>query len=233
VNALPATNDVAPLSAAPRRARRIEPVDRERVLDAAAKLFREQGFDKTTLKEIAQACDMLPGSLHYRYPSKDSLLIDMMRYGMSRIMSAAAGAAQGVDDPLEQVRRVLHAHLNTLVSGSDTVYVLLFDWRSLKGAARDELIALRDAYESQWMRLLKHLRKQGLVRADIDLHLLRLVALGAINWVSTWYSAGGRYSLDDIAHFIWQITCDAVLTPEARARCTAHTGLTRGVSENG
>ena len=203
---------------APRRLRRIEPLDRERVLDAAAKLFREQGFDKTTLKEIAHACDMLPGSLHYRYPSKESLLIDMMRLGMSRIMAAAAGAAAGVDDPIDQVRRVLQAHLDTLVSGSDTVYVLLFDWRSLRGEARAELIALRDAYETQWMILLKHLRKQGLVRADIDLHLLRLIALGAINWVSTWYHAGGRYSLDDIGKFIWQITCDAVLTPAARER---------------
>lgn len=204
-----------------KRVRRIEPMDRERVLDAAAKLFREQGFEKTTLKEIAQACDMLPGSLHYRYPSKESLLIDMMRLGMSRIMSAAAGAAVGVDDPVEQVRRVLLAHLKIVVTGSDTVYVLLFDWRSLKGHARDELITLRDAYESQWMKLLKHLRKQGLVRADIDLHLLRLIALGAINWVSTWYSAGGRYSLDDIGNFIWQITRDAVLTPEARANYLA------------
>lgn len=205
-----------------KRPRRADAVDREQVLDAAAKLFREQGFEKTTLKEIAEACHMLPGSLHYRYASKDLLLVDMMRLGMSRIMAAAVNAAAGVEDPVEQVRRVLQAHLDILVTGSDTVYVLLFDWRSLKGSARDELITLRDAYETQWMRLLKHLRKQGLVRADIDLHLLRLVALGAINWVSTWYSAGGRYSLEDIGNFIWQITCDAVLTPEARDRYRQH-----------
>lgn len=205
-------------ASSPRRARRIEPLDRERVLDAAAKLFRENGFEKTTLKEIAQACDMLPGSLHYRYPSKESLLIDMMRLGMSRIMAASMQAVQGVEDPLEQVRRVLHAHLDTLVRDSDTVYVLLFDWRALRGEAREELLALRDAYERQWMHLLKHMRKQGLVREDIDLTLLRLVALGAINWVSTWYHANGRYTLDQIGNFIWQITRDAVLTPEARTR---------------
>lgn len=201
-----------------RHARGAEFADRERVLDAAAKLFREQGYEKTTLKEIAQACDMLPGSLHYRYPSKESLLIDMMRLAMGRITAAAAGAAAGVTDPVEQMHRVLQAHLDTLVKGSDTVYVLLFDWRSLTGAARDELIALRDAYEGQWMVLLKHLRRQGLVREDIDLTLLRLVALGAMNWVSTWYRDGGRYTLEDIGNFIWQITRDAVLTPAARAR---------------
>lgn len=212
----PVSRQLKSESAVPRRVRRIEPLDRERVLDAAAKLFREQGFEKTTLKEIAEACDMLPGSLHYRYASKEQMLVDMMRLGMDRVMSGARAAAQGIDDPVEQAHRVLQAHLDTLVTGSDTVYVLLFEWRSVTGKARAELIALRDAYETQWMMLLKNLRKQGLVRDDIDLHLLRLVAFGAMNWVSTWYHAGGRYSLDDIGNFIWQITRDAVLTPEAR-----------------
>ena len=49
--------------------------DREFVLAAAAALFRERGYERTTVKEIAEACDMLPGSLHYRYPSKESLLV--------------------------------------------------------------------------------------------------------------------------------------------------------------
>lgn len=205
-------------SATPRSRRRHEAMDRERVLAAAARLFREQGFEKTTLKEIAEACDMLPGSLHYRWPSKELLLVDMMRHAMSRVMQAAVDAAQGIEDPLEQVRRVLLAHLETLVGGSDTVYVLLFEWRSVTGPARDELIQLRDTYEAQWMAMLKHLRRQGLVRRDIDLHLLRLVALGAINWVATWYREGGRYSTEQIGNFIWQIASDAILTPGARAR---------------
>lgn len=212
------TKTVAITVAAPRRTGRIEPPDRERVLTAAAELFRQQGFERTTLKEIAHACNMLPGSLHYRYPSKESLLIDMMRLAMHRVMEATIGAAAGVADPIEQMRRTLTAHLKTVVGGSDTVYALLFDWRALQGEAREELIVLRDSYEAQWMMMLRHLRKQGLVREDIDLRLLRLVALGAINWVSTWYRADGLYSLDQIANFIWQITRDAVLTPQARER---------------
>lgn len=215
-----ATFSDASSAAAGRNRRAHDAADRARVLDAAARLFRNQGYDKTTLKEISAAAGMLPGSLHYRYKSKDDLLVDMMRLGLDRVMVAAAEAAQGAQDPVEQMRRVLVAHLNALVRDSDTVYVLLFEWRSLKGAARDELIALRDAYEAQWMTLLRHLRKQGLVRPDIDLHLLRLVALGAINWVSTWYRDGGRYSLEEIGNFIWQIARDAVLTPDARARYT-------------
>src|SRR5690606_2736379 len=50
----------------------------ERVLHAAARLFREQGYAATSLRDIARAAGMLPGSLHYRYPSKEDILSALM-----------------------------------------------------------------------------------------------------------------------------------------------------------
>ena len=51
--------------------------DRELVLSKAATEFRKRGFEKTTVKQVAEACNMLPGSLHYRYNTKEALLLDM------------------------------------------------------------------------------------------------------------------------------------------------------------
>ncbi|MGV3621617.1 MAG: TetR/AcrR family transcriptional regulator, partial [Archangium sp.] len=58
----------------------------ERALIAAGKLFREKGFAATTVREIADAADMLPGSLHYRYASKDDILVALMKRGVERAM---------------------------------------------------------------------------------------------------------------------------------------------------
>ncbi|PYQ46008.1 MAG: hypothetical protein DMF77_02445 [Acidobacteria bacterium] len=51
--------------------KRVSTVVEDRFLDAAARLFRAKGFEATTVREIAKAARMLPGSLHYRYPTKD------------------------------------------------------------------------------------------------------------------------------------------------------------------
>ena len=50
-----------------------------RLLDAAARLFRERGYAKASLRRIAQAADMLPGSIHYRYPTKLDLYLAVAR----------------------------------------------------------------------------------------------------------------------------------------------------------
>ena len=185
--------------------------DREFVLGAAARLFRQKGFDKTTVKEIAEACDMLPGSLHYRYPSKESILVDLMRLALEQASTALSEAIRGESEPLEQLRQGINAHLELLVGGSDMVYVLLFEWRSLQGQSRKEMIDLRDRYELLWSAMIQSLSSQNLIRADVDRDLLRLIGLGALNWVATWFNEGGRYTVKDIGDFVWVVIKDGVL----------------------
>lgn len=194
-----------------RQVRQVAQSDRDFVLRSAAGLFREQGYDRTTVKEIAEACNMLPGSLHYRYQAKEDILVDLMRLGLEQASIAVSQAVAGVTEPAEQLRRGINAHLQMLVSGSDMVYVLLFEWRSLRGEARREMIKLRDRYESLWAAMLQLLAEQGVIRRDVDLELLRLIGLGALNWVATWFREDGRYSLEDIGDFVWRMIRSAVL----------------------
>ncbi|HEY1086854.1 MAG TPA: helix-turn-helix domain-containing protein, partial [Archangium sp.] len=72
------------------------PVDTdERILRAAGSLFREKGFAATTVREIASAAELLPGSLHYRYASKDDILVALMKRGVERAVNAVQKACLG------------------------------------------------------------------------------------------------------------------------------------------
>ncbi len=48
---------------------------REVVLKKAAELIARQGFDGTSMRDIAAAVNMLPGSLYYHFPSKEEMLL--------------------------------------------------------------------------------------------------------------------------------------------------------------
>ena len=191
----------------------IDQLDREIVLTSAARLFKIQGYERTTVKEIADACNMLPGSLHYRYKTKEAILIDLMRLGLEQVSVELIKACVGESNPAEQLRKGINAHLKVLVTGSDMVYVLLFEWRALQGDARKEMIQLRDRYEALWAGLLKPLAQKGIIHKDVDLDLLRLIGLGALNWVATWFTEEGRFTLEDIGNFVWRIIKQAVVVP--------------------
>ena len=185
--------------------------DQGNVLSNAARLFREKGFERTSLKEIAEACNMLPGSLYYRYNSKEALLVELMRRGIDLVTAEVESAYASSDDPVERLRLCINAHLRTLLVDSDAVYVLLFEWRALGPEAREEIIELRDQYESLWAGILETMIAQGVVRKNIDGRLLRLIGLGALNWVATWFDPNGAHSLDAIGDLIWQIAMEGVI----------------------
>ena len=191
--------------------------DQGDVLSNAARLFREKGFERTSLKEIAEACNMLPGSLYYRYNSKEALLVELMRRGVDLVTAEVESAYASSDDPVERLRLCINAHLRALLVDSDAVYVLLFEWRALGPEAREEIIELRDQYESLWAGILETMIAQGVVRQNVDGRLLRLIGLGALNWVATWFDPNGAHSLDAIGDLIWQIAMDGVINKGGQA----------------
>src|SRR5262245_19688058 len=107
----------------------------ERALQAAARLFREHGYPGTSLRDIARAADMPPGSLHYRFPSKEDILAALMERAIDRLIDGIVSAIAGTPDPIERIRVAIITHVQILLSREDLVYVLLYVWRSLSTPA--------------------------------------------------------------------------------------------------
>ncbi len=154
------------------------------------------------MREIARAARMLPGSLHYRYRTKSSLLLELMRRGVERDLAGIRAAIQGSRDPLERLHLGLRARVRFLLSRHAS-QVVLFEWRSLRGAAREEMIRLRDSYEAFWSGLLLEAAGTGRLRPGIDLRLLRLFLFGAVNGVAVWFRPEGRRTPDEISDALW------------------------------
>jgi TetR/AcrR family transcriptional regulator, cholesterol catabolism regulator len=184
-------------------------------LDAAGRLFRKKGFDATTVREIARAAGRLPGSLHYRYPSKAGLLLALMERGMGADLATLRAAIEGLDDPVERLHAALRARVRFLVS-RDSAGVVLFDWRSLRGPARAAMIRLRDDYEAFWERLLQAAADSGRLRPGLDLKMLRFLIFGAVNWIALWFSPDKERTPEEVADAFWGFIAFGVLD-EGRA----------------
>lgn len=177
-------------------------VDVDRVLQAAARLFRDQGYAATSLRDVARAAGMLPGSLHYRYATKEDILSALMERAIDRLIEGVLSATAAGIDPLDRMRLAIVAHVRILLSGEDSVYVLLYDWRSLSPAAERAIAKQRTRYEQFADELLAQAAAYAPVMPGVDLYLVRQFGFGAANWVAQWFDPNGPYTPEQIAdHF--------------------------------
>lgn len=158
------------------------------VLDAAAALFAAKGYAATSMREIADACDMLPGSLYYHFAAKEDLLCEVYRRGVEQLRTGVQSALARASDPWQRLEVACTAHLETILRRSDYAQVLIRVLPSDVPGAAERLRALRAEYEAVFRDLVAALP----LPAGTDRRSLRMLLLGALNWSRVWFDASGR-----------------------------------------
>jgi len=156
------------------------------ILDEAARLFREKGYSAASMRDIASAVDMLPGSLYYHFASKGELLVAVYAEGVRRITEAVAGAVAGKRNPWTRLEAGCVAHLEALLQESDYAQVVIRVHPSDAPDVAAELVRLRDGYEALFRSMIDALP----LASGVDRRALRLMLIGALNWSQTWYRHG-------------------------------------------
>ncbi len=159
---------------------------RARILDRAAFLFGEHGYDRTSMRDIATAVGILPGSVYYHFPSKEALLAAVYAAAIDQAIETLNAAIAPHADPWDRLEAAAIAHLGILVGGG-SIAVVIADGPNLPATARTELIAQRHRYEAVFRTLVSAIDlPPGVGRSSF-----RLALLGALNWSLTWYHANG------------------------------------------
>jgi len=134
------------MSVAQRKVRRNnESNRREELLRVSAKLFREKGFDGTTIRDISSAAGMHSGSPFYHFKTKQDILVAVMEQGLAEGLHRLE---QAMAQPLpaeQRFVRMIRAQIGTILEdGNDFIPVLLYDWRSLTPENRRRIVELKD-----------------------------------------------------------------------------------------
>ena len=143
-----------------------DPVGRERILEAAARLFVEQGYAATTTRQISAAVDIKQPSLYYHFPNKSAmlneLLIDTARPSIDKARELLAVTDA---DPLDSFLELIRFDVHLLASGPSNIgalYLLPETNEPLFGSFQ----ALRQELVGAYGALLRRAIAAG--QADVD-----------------------------------------------------------------
>lgn len=190
-------------------------VNRQDILQAAAHVLQRNGYEATTMKDIAAEVHLTAASLYHHFNSKDALLLAVLEAGIEQILGEIEPIAHSGRSCAEKLRRMIGAHIISLTENTAVGAAMVFEIKSLisdkypsgNGSSADtaRMIERREAFvarRDQFEDLFRFVVREGIERGEfraVDVPIFVKTLLGAHNWVGVWYRPEGRLSGQEIA----------------------------------
>ncbi len=190
-------------NAVPNREQQLES-KRKAIIREAAKVFNRRGSHGTTLDDVAERLGVSKAALYRYVQNKNDLLyacheeaMDIARESMDR------GEAEGRTG-LEKIQLGMKDYLREMI-GAMGVPVLILEENALSGEQAARIINLRDAFEKRMRRLVEEGITDGSI-LPLNPKLAIFMLLGAVHWVTKWYSPEGPWTADEVADALVEMT---------------------------
>ena len=147
---------------------------RQAISEAAVELFERQGFQNTTIEQIAGQAGVSPPTVFKYFGNKQEIILEILHHADQRAISDTRSLIHEIDDPVEAL-----CHLERLLTGYALEVMHPSLWRELlplilfggSNGLPEGYRAMNDALRAEISELLRELQRAGKLRAQLDVEL--------------------------------------------------------------
>jgi AcrR family transcriptional regulator len=189
------------------------------VLDRAAELFGQRGYNGTNLRDVADALKMSRPALYYHFPNKEKLLEAIVE---ETTLLIEVEMARMMDDSHEDPEVALHGVMRFITNWILDHHVIFKVLDRVEPEMSPEIIAKNNRAKLAILRHLSSIIDRGIAMGrfrPVDSHIVALTVIGMRNWVAWWYKPDGRLAPEAIAEIIADMAVRSISrTDSYRAR---------------
>jgi AcrR family transcriptional regulator len=170
---------------------------RQEMVSAAARVFARQGYDSTTMQDLAASMGLATGALYHYFGSKEQLLIEICDQLMEPLLQRARELMLGEDPPDVQLRALVRMWVANVIRYRDHMLVFQQERHAIETGAKWR--AVRDSRKAFERLVQGALERAGLAGSGPEARLALMALLGMVNHTPQWYRARGQLSPEEIA----------------------------------
>jgi len=175
---------------------------RQEILRAAARLFQQQGYDATSMNDVAAALKLSKGGLYHHFESKEEILFNIVSHAMEiteerviNVVRRINGA--GVAGSEERLRTLIRLHIQVVLSPEDReITVMLHENHPLPPALRRKINGRKKDYLHFVENLIADVRRARKSSSPVTPRAGAFALVGMINWIYQWYKPDGPLTGD-------------------------------------
>jgi len=168
------------------------------LLDAAARVFAEVGYDKASMRRIAAEAQVSLAGIYHYVASKEELLSWIQLHTFDSLIRGLESSLEGTVDPRERLAAAVRNHVRHFGEHMNELQVCARELATLQGDAYRNISDRRRTYFNAVHAIVTELQPQQ--GPSLDSWLATANLFGMLNWFYQWYDPKRRrVSLDDLA----------------------------------
>ncbi len=163
----------------------------ERILTAASALMARQGYQQTSIRDVARESGLSLAAMYYHFEGKEELLYQIQLRTFGSLLEEQERIAGEGGTAEEKLRRLVCNHLSYLTGHARELKVCTFELESLQGEYYRNIERLRRRYFKLIATLIADLMGEGRNGQNGDLNIRHhtLFTFGMLNWVFMWFDS--------------------------------------------
>ena len=181
------------------------------ILEAARVVFAQQGFNHSTMDDIADAAGVAKGTLYLYFPSKRDLFLATLREGVVALHERVRDEIAEARTSADRVRAFMAARLRYCAENRDFFRIYYTEFASLQIRAANAQPEFQDLYDEQ-AALLEQILRRGMLAGEVreldtakSAHLIYELTRAAIaKHVLQWPDEPIETTIDLVFNFAWR-----------------------------
>ncbi len=163
---------------------------RERILDAAVRVFARKGFHATRVSEVAKAAGVADGTIYLYFESKEHLLVSLFEDRVERLLAYLEAELPRVDTASGRLQRIIELQLGLLEGERDLAEVVTIILRQSTKLMKEHGAPKFNAYLDVIARVIADGQETGELRKDVSPHLAARAVFGALDAIAMTWALG-------------------------------------------
>lgn len=172
---------------------------KERILEFAAEHFARQGYENSSINELAKSLKISKAAIYHYYNTKQEIYDEIIIITLRGMIQRVEGAVEVSKDPVERLKLFMSTHGEYFQKHYWEFVTMLMGFGGMINIERkNDALRLRDHYESFLRKIIADGVKAGRFK-DTDVHVVARAIISMLGWMARWYRPSGKKSAADLA----------------------------------
>jgi len=191
---------------------------KDQILRIAIDVFYRDGYEKASLREIAEKAGITKAAIYHHFKNKEEILFNMIIAISDRLLSDLNSINKKEIDPVEQLRKMIDVHISYMEWDKASVKILVEDrhflTKKFENIVKNKQKKILEIYKNK----LEEIKSTGRLK-DLNTITSSFSVLGMINWPYHWYNPKGDLSLRKIINNIIEMIFYGLIKDDRKKSC--------------